>query len=109
MVTNVNFSKAAGAYQQNTKLLEGLKDGATGSENAYNGPSFAQMIGDTLESSLDTVKNAESLKLQSVTTGKVEMADLVTAIANAELTVNTVVAVRDRVISAYQDILRMPI
>jgi flagellar hook-basal body complex protein FliE len=34
---------------------------------------------------------------------------VVTAVTNAELTLETVVAVRDRVVQAYQDILRMPI
>ena len=34
---------------------------------------------------------------------------LVTAVANAELTLNTVVAVRDRVINAYNDIIKMSI
>jgi flagellar hook-basal body complex protein FliE len=38
-----------------------------------------------------------------------ELHELVTAVANAELTLQTVVAVRDRVISAYQDIIKMPI
>ena len=37
------------------------------------------------------------------------LTDLVTAVANAELTLNTVVAVRDRVISAYQSIIGMSI
>jgi len=34
---------------------------------------------------------------------------VVTAVTNAEVTLQTVVAVRDKVISAYQDILRMPV
>jgi flagellar hook-basal body complex protein FliE len=34
---------------------------------------------------------------------------VVTAVAEADLTLQTVVAVRDRVIEAYQNIMRMPI
>ena len=41
-------------------------------------------------------------------TGKVDLADLVTAVSNAELSLNTVIAIRDKVIGAYQDIIRMP-
>jgi len=33
----------------------------------------------------------------------------VTAVANAEHTLETVIAVRDKVLTAYQEILRMPI
>jgi flagellar hook-basal body complex protein FliE len=38
-----------------------------------------------------------------------ELHDLITSVSNAELTLNTVVAVRDRMISAYQDIIKMAI
>jgi flagellar hook-basal body complex protein FliE len=38
-----------------------------------------------------------------------ELTDVVTAVSNAELTLQTVVTIRDRVIQAYQDIIRMPI
>jgi len=41
--------------------------------------------------------------------GQANVTEVVTALANAESTLNTVVTVRDRVISAYQEILRMPI
>jgi len=41
--------------------------------------------------------------------GKANTLDLVTAVAETELAVETLVTVRDRVISAYQDILNMPI
>jgi len=34
---------------------------------------------------------------------------VVTAVANAQHTLETVVAVRDKVLNAYQEILRMPI
>ena len=37
-----------------------------------------------------------------------DITDLVTSIANAELALNTIVTIRDKVISAYQDIIRMP-
>ncbi|QBX33538.1 flagellar hook-basal body protein FliE [Paracoccus liaowanqingii] len=42
-------------------------------------------------------------------TGKVTTQQLVQTIAEAELTLNTVVAIRDKVVEAYQDILRMPV
>ncbi|NBX04163.1 MAG: flagellar hook-basal body complex protein FliE, partial [Alphaproteobacteria bacterium] len=47
--------------------------------------------------------------MEALTGGKVDLTDLVTAVSSAELTLNTVVAVRDKVINAYQEIIRMPI
>jgi flagellar hook-basal body complex protein FliE len=41
--------------------------------------------------------------------GKAELMDVVTAISSAEASLDTVMAVRDQVISAYQEIMRMPI
>ena len=42
-------------------------------------------------------------------TGKGETADLVHAITQAEFAMETVVAIRDKVVEAYQEILRMPV
>jgi flagellar hook-basal body complex protein FliE len=41
--------------------------------------------------------------------GKAELIDVATAISAAEASLETVMAVRDQVISAYQEIMRMPI
>lgn len=42
-------------------------------------------------------------------TGKADMTSLVEAMARAELAVETAVTVRDKVVEAYQEILRMPV
>ena len=41
--------------------------------------------------------------------GKANVVDVVTAVAETEVAVETMVAVRDRIISAYEEIMRMPI
>ena len=40
--------------------------------------------------------------------GKADLNDVVQAVTNAEVTLQTVTAVRDKVLNAYQEILRMP-
>lgn len=40
--------------------------------------------------------------------GQADMAQVATAVAEAEITLQTVVAVRDKVVDAYREILRMP-
>ena len=45
----------------------------------------------------------------NATTGRTDMIDIVTAVAESETAMQTLVSVRDRVISAYEDIMRMPI
>ena len=46
---------------------------------------------------------------QAVAAGKANMVDVVTAVAETETAVQTMVSVRDKVIAAYEDILKMPI
>lgn len=70
--------------------------------------TFLDMLGKVAEDSIDSSKKAEALTEQAVT-GKAELLDVVNAVADAEISLQTVVAVRDRVMSAYQEILRMPI
>ena len=41
--------------------------------------------------------------------GKADLVDVATAISSAQASLETVMAVRDQVISAYQEIMRMPI
>lgn len=102
----VNALSAANAYKNQLKLQQGITDGMN-NEEASGKPSFAQMVSDGLQSAIDTQKQAENVKLDALT-GKADITELVAAISNAELALNTIVAVRDRAISAYQDIIRMP-
>jgi flagellar hook-basal body complex protein FliE len=103
----VNALNATNAYRSQLKMQEGIKE-ALDSGNGTPEASFSQMLGDSLKESVGTLRESEALKMESLT-GNVELTDLVTAVTNAELTLNTVVAIRDKVIGAYQDIIRMPI
>jgi len=66
------------------------------------------MVTDSLKGAVQTGREAEELSLKQIS-GEADLKDVVTAVANAEHTLETVVAVRDKVLSAYQEILRMPI
>lgn len=68
---------------------------------------FGAMLADALQSTVDAQKAAEATSAKAVA-GKADVTDVVTAVTNAEVALDTVVAVRDRMISAYQEILRMP-
>jgi len=69
---------------------------------------FKMMVEEALDNTADATAKAETASIQSVA-GDGDMVDMVTAVSNAEMVVETVVAVRDRVIQAYNDIIRMPI
>lgn len=96
------------AYLNQMKMMQGA-DSTASTNTAISSPSFADLVGDALSSSANTLQKSEALQTESLTGARVDLADLVTAVADAELTLNTVVAIRDRVINAYQDIIKMPI
>ena len=66
------------------------------------------MVMNAVESVQQTLQQSETLTAQAAT-GQAELVDVVTAVAAAEVQLESVVAVRDQVIRAYQEILRMPI
>jgi len=80
---------------------------ASGS-GSTGGPSFADFLKSKAQDSVDTLRASESISAKAVT-GEADLTDVVQAVNNAEITLQTVVAVRDRMISAYQEIMRMPI
>jgi flagellar hook-basal body complex protein FliE len=70
--------------------------------------TFADLVRNAAEGAVATGKESERLSLAAVGDGA-DVSQVVTAVAEAETVLNTVMAVRDRVIDAYKDVLRMPI
>ncbi|ATQ41980.1 flagellar hook-basal body complex protein FliE [Caulobacter mirabilis] len=72
------------------------------------GKDFGDLLQSVMTDAVQTSKNAETQIAKQVQ-GKAELIDVVTAISSAEASLETVMAVRDQVIAAYQEIMRMPI
>lgn len=72
------------------------------------GVSFQDFMSDAVESSIDTMKMGETMQARAIT-GQADITEVVQAVTNSELTLQTIVALRDRMVSAYQEIMRMPI
>jgi len=70
--------------------------------------SFANMVEDAVGGVSSSTGAAEMTAAQMLT-GNADLVDIVTSASNAQMVVDTVVTVRDRVINAYNDILKMPI
>lgn len=107
MVTNVNMNQAVNAYNSVGKMATQAVNLTPEADNTQ-GPSFSALIEKVIGTGISNTYKSEAVSTKALA-GKADLNDLVQAVANAELTVQTMVAVRDRVISAYQDIIRMPI
>ena len=106
MVETVNPSQVANLYANTQGMGTGKPSGS--GETISNAPSFADLLEGGVRSAIETQKASETASAKAVT-GEAELTDVVSAITNAEITLETVVAVRDRMVSAMQEILRMPI
>lgn len=97
-----NPAVAAKAYSNMAKGAD-----APGLE-ANTKTSFGDVLKNAAIKSIDTMRAGETASAKAVA-GKASLPEVVQAITAAELTLQTVVAVRDRMMSAYQEIMRMPI
>jgi flagellar hook-basal body complex protein FliE len=83
-----------------------IERGETG--GGANTEAFGATLRRALESAVQTGQQADTQAMRAIGGGG-NLTEVVTALAQAELTLQTATAVRDRVVQAYQDIIRMPI
>ena len=69
---------------------------------------FAATMQRAMTSAVETGHAADGQAMQALSGGG-NLTDVVTALSRAELTLQTATAIRDRVVQAYQDIMKMPI
>ena len=107
----VNFVAANAAYQAASRI------GAAGAGSALGvganpaapaGATFENALSDAMKNAMSHMRVGETAAAQGAA-GQGDVVQVVNAVTAAELTLETVVAIRDRVISAYQDIMKMPI
>jgi flagellar hook-basal body complex protein FliE len=96
---------AANAYANLARILE---SGGPGKGADSAGPSFAALLKDAVGSVAEVGRKADAQTV-SMAQGKANVMDVVTAVAETDVAVSTLVSVRDRVIAAYEDIMKMPI
>ena len=69
---------------------------------------FGATLQRALQGATDNLHAADAKAAEALSGGG-NLTEVVTALARAELTLQTATAVRDRVVQAYQDIIKMPI
>jgi flagellar hook-basal body complex protein FliE len=102
-------SIAANAYASLARLADpsaGIAGKVAG--DAGGGGGFAAMLKDAI-GAVSAAGHKSDAQTTAMAAGKADMVDVVTAVSETEVAVEAMVAVRDRVIQAYEDIMRMPI
>ncbi len=96
-------SIAANAYA----ALQRAAQGPAKTNNTQD-TGFGQMLQNVL-GDLANKGTQMDAKAMAAANGKGDLVDVVTAVAETEVAVETLVSVRDRMIQAYEEIMRMPI
>ncbi len=100
---------AANAYGRAIHIGRDIADSPAVSPAAMpEGTDFGGMVQQFVGDAATALHGAETASARQVA-GKGDLIDVVTAMGAAETALDTVVAVRDRMVGAYSDIMRMQI
>jgi len=98
-----NITNAIAAY---AKAAKGGTPGLD-ARDSTPGQDFSDLVKGALNDAVKVGRESERLSIAGIA-GQADLSQVVTAVAQAEVTLQTVVAVRDKVIDAYKEIIRMP-
>lgn len=98
----VDALRAAQAYADIARAAAPTHDAVAGKS------AFGDLLAAAVQETTASIKAGEAAAA-SVATGEASLVDVVTAISAAEVSLEAAIAVRNRVIEAYQEIMRMPI
>jgi flagellar hook-basal body complex protein FliE len=66
--------------------------------------TFGNLVKEGMESAVNMQHKSEQMSAKAIA-GKADMTDVLQAVTDAELALNTVIAVRDKVVQAYRDVM----
>lgn len=98
---------AANAYGRGAALAVKGGESISGVQEP-KGRSFIDYLAEKTQDLIGTLRKGEAASVGALT-GKTTLPDLVAAVTDADATLQTFIALRDRMINAYQDIMRMPL
>ncbi|MBV9550950.1 MAG: flagellar hook-basal body complex protein FliE [Alphaproteobacteria bacterium] len=99
---------AAAAYRAAAQISTPAASANIAPADVSGAGSFSDFLSGAVKDSINTVRQGEKAA-QAQVTGGANIVDVVNQVNAAELTLDTVVAVRDKVVQAYQSIMNMPI
>ncbi|WP_119461150.1 flagellar hook-basal body complex protein FliE [Rhodospirillaceae bacterium SYSU D60014] len=102
-----SLGQAARLYAQNKLFGQGLTNGPSPSTNVAE-PTFGDFMKSMAKTSIEQLQESEAVSVAG-TKGKASSQQVVEAVMAAELTLNSAIAIRDKMVQAYQEILRMPV
>lgn len=108
MATEISGINNSAFTQALDQIKEAGKPGQSSSVAQTDGLDFGAAVEAHARKAVDIAKTAEMNNMKAIN-GEVDLPELVQSVTNAETTLRTVVAIRDRLVQAYQEIIKMPV
>jgi flagellar hook-basal body complex protein FliE len=102
------ISNVAGAVNAYARTVQNATKPGIAARDTGQEDEFADLVKGAIREAVAIGKESERQSLSAVK-DQADLSEVVTAVAEAELTLQTVVTVRDKVIEAYKEIIKMPI
>jgi flagellar hook-basal body complex protein FliE len=99
---------AASAYSSVAKLADPSAMVKSAMGGAKSETSFTSVLKEAMDAVNESGKKSDT-QSRAMVNGKSNLVDVVTAVSETEVAIDAVVAVRDKVIAAYEEIMKMPI
>ncbi len=106
MATPIGAANAYAAVARLANPALGAAGALTGTDKGAT--NFASVLKEAMSAVNETGKKSDA-QSQALVNGKGNLVDVVTAVSETEVAIDAVVAVRDKVITAYEEIMKMPI
>ncbi len=115
MIDSINSVKSL-TGNSTTDSIKGIANGLTSlagaavstAASAAAGPTFAGVLGGVAQDAMDSLKKSEAMSFAGIQ-GKANTREVVDAVMQADQTLKTAVALRDKLVSAYLDVVKMQI
>lgn len=102
------IGRVAAAYASNRAITPAVEKAAAETAPAVAESSFGAFLDRQITQAVDTVRESERVSVAAIA-GKASAQEVVRSVLAAEMSLQTVVSVRDKMVQAYQDIMRMAV
>lgn len=103
-----NIHQALNAYQQAARQTVSGSQQSRAEVQPAGQEEFGDLVRDAIMEARKIGERSEKMSIAAIN-DRADITQVVTAVAEAEMTLQTVVNVRDKVLEAYKDIIRMPV
>ncbi|PDS35659.1 flagellar hook-basal body complex protein FliE [Rhizobium anhuiense] len=104
-VSNLSMTRALGAVDTENSASSSAAT-MPGTAGAANGVSFASVMGNMASDAVSSLKGAESMSFAGIK-GTATTREVVDSMLQAEQTLQTAIAIRDKVVSAFLEVTKM--